>query len=162
VKILLQRVINARVELENQVVASIGMGLLAYVGVGPSDLPEDAMWLANKVAGLRIFEDSQGKMNLCVRDVKGGVLAIPNFTLMGDARKGRRPSFGDSADPKHAGVLFDFFLIELKSRVDQVAGGLFGKHMIIENRSDGPVNIIIDSPLGNTSQSKDQAKNKHK
>jgi len=137
------------------------MGLVAYIGVGPSDRSEDAVWLASKVAGLRIFEDSQGKMNLCVRDVRGGVLAVPNFTLMGDARRGRRPSFGDSADPNHARELFDIFLLELKSRVDQVASGLFGRDMIIENRSDGPVNIIIDSPAVNAPKPKDKAKNKH-
>lgn len=143
---VIQRVLSARVTAHGEVVGQIGQGLLVYVGVATTDGPADADYLAEKVANLRIFPDEQGKMNLSVQDVRGGVLAVPNFTLLADVRKGRRPAFVKAAPPDRAEPLHEAFISGLRSRGCTVAQGEFGAHMLIDNLADGPVNIVLDSP----------------
>ena len=143
---LVQRVRRAQVEVGSAVVGSIGPGLVVYLGVGRSDTHAHARRLAEKVAGLRIFEDESDKLNRSVRDVNGGVLAIANFTLMADARKGRRPAFVDAAAPDQAEPLYGAFVQALVELCSQVATGKFRTHMIIRSEADGPVNIVLDVP----------------
>ena len=143
---IVQRVAHAEVEVDSAQVGRIDRGLLVYLGVGVDDGPEDARRLADKVARLRIFADGQGKMNLSVRDVGGGVLAIPNFTLMADARKGRRPAFVAAAGPQQAEPLYEVFLDALRDLGCEAAAGKFRAHMDIRSTADGPVNIILEMP----------------
>jgi len=131
---------------EGQVAGRIERGLLVYVGVGTGDTPADAERLAEKVAFLRIFPDAEGKLNLSVRDVRGGVLVVPNFTLLADARKGRRPAFDRAAPADQARPLHDAFVQALRRHVGTVAAGVFGANMIIRSAADGPVNILMDWP----------------
>lgn len=142
---VIQRVQRAKVCVNGQTAGSIEQGLLVYVGVGPSDDEGDAAKLADKIAFLRIFEDEQGKMNRSVQDVRGGVLAVPNFTLYADARKGRRPAFTAAAAPQVAVRLFEAFVAALKVAGCSVASGIFGAHMEISSLADGPVNILYDT-----------------
>jgi len=142
---VIQRVHWAQVEVQGQVVGRIEQGLLVYVGIGVADSHADAQWLAEKTAHLRVFPDSQGRLNVSVQDARGGVLAISNFTLMGDARKGRRPSFDAAAPAEKAGPLHEAFLEHLRQNGCAVATGVFGAEMIIRSAAAGPVNIIIDS-----------------
>jgi D-tyrosyl-tRNA(Tyr) deacylase len=144
-KALLQRVIKASVTVDGQIVGRIGPGLVALVGVAAGDTPEDAQYLAHKTAGLRIFSDSEGKFNLSVQDIKGSVLAVSQFTLLADARKGRRPSFTDAAPPAPAEALFSNFVTELQSEGLEVETGRFQTHMLVEIHNDGPVTIALDS-----------------
>jgi D-tyrosyl-tRNA(Tyr) deacylase len=129
-----------------QVVGRIDAGLLVYVGVAPTDTPADAEKLADKLAHLRILEDADGKMNRSVRDVGGGILAVPNFTLLADARKGRRPAFDGAARPESAEPLFDAFLDALRGQGCTVASGQFGAHMTIRSDAAGPVNLVVEMP----------------
>ncbi|MCE5326877.1 MAG: D-tyrosyl-tRNA(Tyr) deacylase [Planctomycetaceae bacterium] len=148
-RLLIQRVLWARVEVQGRNVGHIENGLLIYVGVAAGDLARPAQWLplADKVAQLRIFEDDAGKMNLNVQDRTGGaVLVVPNFTLLADARKGRRPSFDAAAPADEGQQVLDQFVQALKAAGLDVAQGQFGADMLIENEADGPVNVIIDSP----------------
>ena len=142
---VIQRVQRAKVCVNAQTAGSIEQGLLVYVGVGPLDSEADAARLADKIAFLRIFEDDQGKMNRSVQDVRGGVLAVPNFTLYADARKGRRPAFTAAAAPQVAVRLFEAFVAALKVAGCSVASGIFGAHMEISSLADGPVNILYDT-----------------
>jgi len=139
------RVEQAQVAVDGEVVGAIGRGLLVYVGVFGGDVAADADWLAEKLTALRVFGDDDGKMNRSVAEVAGGVLLIPNFTLAGRTRKGTRPSFTDAAAPPHAAPLFDRLATRCAERV-AVATGVFGAHMIIDARFDGPVTVIVDSP----------------
>lgn len=143
---LVQRVAWAEVAVEGRVVGRIESGLLVYVGVGAGDRPEDAAWLAGKVAGLRIFRDEAGKLNRSVREVGGAVLAISNFTLLGDARKGRRPAFVAAAPAEAARPLHEAFLAALRAEGVPVATGVFQAEMAVRSEAAGPVNIVIDSP----------------
>jgi len=145
---LVQRVSSAQVEVDDVLVGRIGRGLLVYLGVGQADAPGEAGKLAEKIHGLRIFEDDGGDMNLSVQDVQGDVLVVPNFTLMADARKGRRPSFAAAARPQQAEPIYDELVAALKSFGGHVACGAFGKHMTIRSVADGPVNIIVEFPPG--------------
>ncbi len=142
-KAVAQRVRWAEVEVEGRVVGRIGHGLLVYAGVGVGDTAAEAARLADKVAHLRIFEDAGGKLNLSVQDVKGGVLAISNFTLMGDARKGRRPAFTDAAAPADAQPVFDAFVAGLRAAGVPAEQGVFRATMHIRSEADGPVNILL-------------------
>jgi D-aminoacyl-tRNA deacylase len=144
-KALLQRVTQASVTVENEIVGSIGPGLVALVGVANGDTLQDAQFLAQKTAGLRIFSDAQGKFNLSVQDVSGSVLAVSQFTLLADARKGRRPSFTDAAPPVLAEELFNSYIAALKSTGLKVESGRFQTHMLVEILNDGPVTIALDS-----------------
>ena len=142
---VVQRVSEASVTVEGRVTGSIGAGLCVLVGVGTSDSAADARWLADKVVDLRIFEDEQGKMNRSVADVGGGVVVISQFTLLGDARKGNRPGFGDAAPPEEANALYEAVCGHLRGRGLGVATGVFRAHMEVELVNDGPVTILLDS-----------------
>jgi len=143
---LVQRVAWAEVEADGQVAGRIEEGLLVYVGIGAGDSAGDADWLAEKVANLRIFEDEADKLNRSVRDVRGGVMVVSNFTLLADARKGRRPELAAAAPAEHAGPLHEAFLDALDRQGVRVETGLFGAKMAVRSQAAGPVNIIIDSP----------------
>ncbi len=143
---VIQRVRLASVAVDGETVGRIEQGLLVYIGVATTDGAADADYLAEKVANLRIFPDKQGKMNLSVQDVRGGVLAVPNFTLLADARKGRRPAFVKAAPPEQAEPLQEAFVSGLRDRGCPISRGVFGAHMLIDSLADGPVNIVLDSP----------------
>ncbi len=144
-KIVLQRVKNASVSIDGGRISGIGPGLLLLVGVARGDGEDEADWLADKVAGLRVFADSEGKMNLDVREAGGEVLAVSQFTLLADTRKGKRPSFVDAASPEEAQALFDYFCERLRSAgVESVETGSFGAMMEVELVNDGPVTIILE------------------
>ena len=142
---VVQRVRSARVLVEGRVAGEIGVGLLVLLGVTHTDTPEDVTFLANKVAGLRIFEDANGRMNLSIADVSGSVLVVSQFTLYGDCRKGRRPSFDAAARPDQARTLYEAFVAETRRPGVPVASGVFQAHMQVELLNDGPVTLILDS-----------------
>jgi D-tyrosyl-tRNA(Tyr) deacylase len=144
-KVVLQRVSEARVTVEGKVVGEIGTGLMLLVGVGQDDGEPDLIWMADKLAGLRIFEDDAGKMNLSIEDVKGAILSVSQFTLYGDCRKGRRPNFMAAARPELAESLYRQFNERLRSRGLQVETGRFGAMMDVSLVNDGPVTLILDS-----------------
>lgn len=142
---VIQRVSRARVLVGEDIVGEIGAGLLALIGVAGDDGPADVAYVAGKIRGLRIFDDEQGKMNRCVAEVGGSVLAVSQFTLYGDTRKGRRPSF-DRAAPADAGrVLFDAVVAELRAAGLAVHTGTYRAHMRVDLVNDGPVTILVDS-----------------
>ena len=140
---LVQRVVWAEVEVEGKIVGKIGSGLLVYQAVGVGDTEAQAAQLAQKVANLRIFEDGQEKLNLSVRDIRGGVLAIPNFTLLADASRGRRPEFSPAAPASEAEPIYEAFVEGLRQAGCRPEQGLFGAHMHIQSQADGPVNVMI-------------------
>lgn len=142
---VIQRVSHARVRVENRVVGEIGTGLLVLLGVGQQDDQAAAAYLAEKIVGLRIFEDATGKMNLNLTDVGGGVLAVSQFTLYGDCRKGRRPGFSAAAPPETARDLYHYFIEYLKHRQIPVASGIFQASMEVELVNSGPVTLLLDS-----------------
>jgi D-tyrosyl-tRNA(Tyr) deacylase len=143
---VLQRVSRARVTIAGQTAGSIDRGLLVLLGVAPDDTPQRAAWLADKVVGLRIFADDEGKMNRSVVEAGGGVLVVSQFTLFGDCRKGRRPSFLGAAGPETAVPLYEAFLDAVRALGVPVATGRFGADMQVELVNDGPVTLILDSP----------------
>ncbi len=144
-RIVLQRVKNASVTVAEELVSEIGDGLLLLVGVGQEDTEAEADWLAEKVAGLRVFGDEEGKMNLGVRETSGEVLAVSQFTLLADTRKGKRPSFVKAADPEKAGPLFDYFCEKLRGvGIGSVKKGRFGAMMDVALTNDGPVTIVLE------------------
>lgn len=144
-RLVIQRVTRGSVTVDDEIVGEIEKGYVILVGITHDDTTETAEWLANKVAGLRLFEDNEGKMNRSLLDVDGGVLAVSQFTLYGDARKGRRPSFTDAASPAIAEPLFNQFVELLHhSGIKHVATGVFGAMMHVEIQNDGPVTIILD------------------
>jgi D-tyrosyl-tRNA(Tyr) deacylase len=145
VRIVLQRVKNASVEVAGERVSEIGAGLLLLVGVARDDGEGEAGWLAEKVVGLRIFNDESGKMNLGVGDVGGEILAVSQFTLLADTRKGKRPSFIGAAQPEEAEPLFDYFCERLRAAgVASVKTGRFGAMMDVALVNDGPVTIVLE------------------
>jgi D-aminoacyl-tRNA deacylase len=145
VRIVLQRVKSTSVTVGEERISEIGAGLLLLVGVAQGDGEAEADWLAEKVAGLRIFNDEEGKMNLSVRDVGGEVLAVSQFTLLADTRKGKRPSFIRAAPPEEAEHLFDYFCERLREAgVTSVRTGSFGAMMDVALVNDGPVTIILE------------------
>lgn len=141
---LLQRVSRAQVSVAGEVVGAIGPGFVVLLGVTHSDTKAEADWLANKIAGIRLFEDAEGKMNAALADVDGSVLVVSQFTLYGDARKGRRPSFTDAARPEHAEPLVDYFVEQLRRLGLIVATGIFGAAMDVEIHNDGPVTLMVE------------------
>lgn len=144
-KIVLQRVKEASVTVTGETVAAIGPGLLLLVGIAQGDGQAEAGWLAEKVTGLRIFADEAGKMNLSVRDIGGGILAVSQFTLLADTRKGKRPSFIRAAQPEEAEPLFDRFCEKLAAAgVETVEKGVFGAMMDVALVNDGPVTIVLE------------------
>lgn len=142
---VVQRVNSASVEVEGNIVGQIGKGLLIFLGVGKDDDIKDLDYLADKVLGLRIFQDENNKMNLSLNDIKGQSLIISQFTLYGDVRKGKRPSFTDSANPDMAEKYYLNFIEKIKDAGIIAESGIFGADMKIELVNDGPVTIIIDS-----------------
>ena len=142
---VLQRVREARVRVDGRVVGEIGPGTLALVGVAKDDGPEDVAYLAAKIRDVRIFEDADGKMNLALADAGGSILAVSQFTLYGDMRRGRRPSFDRAAGADAGRLLFDTLVLELRSTGLRVATGVFQAHMEVELVNDGPVTILLDS-----------------
>jgi D-tyrosyl-tRNA(Tyr) deacylase len=145
VRVVLQRVKNASVTVGDERVSEIGAGLLLLVGVAVGDGEAEADWLAQKISGLRIFNDGEGKMNLSVRDVEGEVLAVSQFTLLADTRKGKRPSFVGAAPPEEAEPLFDYFCERLREAgAGPVKTGVFGAMMDVGLVNDGPVTIILE------------------
>jgi D-aminoacyl-tRNA deacylase len=143
---VIQRVSRAAVRVAGESVAEIGPGLVVLVGVGQGDQGTDADWLAAKIFHLRIFEDADGKMNRSVVDAEGEVLVVPQFTLYGDARKGRRPSWAAAAPPEEAERQVEAFALALESLGARVRRGAFRQHMEVELVNDGPVTILLDSP----------------
>ena len=143
-RVLLQRVSSASVTVDGQVVGAIDGGYVLLLGVTHDDTQDKARWLANKVAGLRLFPDSEGKMNLSLFDVEGSVLVVSQFTLYGDARKGRRPSFTDAARPEQAEPLVEFFAGQLRQRGLRVESGVFGAMMLVNIHNDGPVTLMLE------------------
>jgi D-tyrosyl-tRNA(Tyr) deacylase len=143
-KVVLQRVTRASVAIAGRRVGAIETGFLLLAGFTHGDTPEQAVWMAEKVAGLRIFSDPEGKMNLALADVGGAVLVVSQFTLYGDSAKGRRPSFIDAARPEHAIPLYERFCAELRARGLRVDTGEFGAEMQVELINDGPVTLILE------------------
>lgn len=143
-RVVVQRVTSASLSIEGQEHARIGPGLVLLAGFSPADGPADLAWMADKIAGLRIFSDSEGRMNLPVAHIGGEVLAVPNFTLYGDCRKGRRPGFSAAAAPEIATALFSAFVAEL-ARLVPTKSGVFGAHMHVSLTNDGPVTLLLDT-----------------
>ncbi len=139
------RVAWARVVVDGEIVGEVGRGLLVLVGVTHDDGPAEAAWLADKVAGLRVFDDGEGRMNRSLAEVGGGALVVSQFTLYGDARKGRRPSYVDAARPEQAEPLVGAVVEGLAAAGVKVATGRFRAHMTVESAGDGPVTILLDS-----------------
>ena len=142
---VVQRVSRGAVRVDRQVVGEVGHGLVVLLGVAAGDGPDDARWTADKLAQLRIFEDEAGKMNRSVQDVGGSVLLVSQFTLLGDARKGNRPSFVGAAPPEPANALYEEVVALLRARGVPVATGVFRAHMEVELVNDGPVTLLLDS-----------------
>lgn len=142
---VIQRVASAQVRVDGQVVGQIGQGFLVLLGIAHADGDEEALYLARKITGLRVFEDNDGKMNLALGDVGGSVLAVSQFTLYGEVRKGRRPSFIDAARPEHAEPLYQRFCRMLAAEGVAVQQGVFQAHMEISLVNDGPVTIWMDT-----------------
>lgn len=143
-RILLQRVSRARVMVDGETIAQIGPGLVLLVGVAPHDQQDQARYLADKIAHLRIFEDQDGKMNRSILDVGGEAIVVSQFTLFADTRKGRRPSFTDAAKPQIAEPLVEQFAAFLTELGVPTQNGEFGAHMLVEITNDGPVTIILE------------------
>jgi D-tyrosyl-tRNA(Tyr) deacylase len=142
---VVQRVTQARVEVADQIVGEIGAGLLVLLAVARDDTPADADYLADKIANLRIFEDDDRKMNRSVLDIGGAILVVSQFTLYGDVRRGRRPSYSDAAEPEKANQLYQYFAGQLRSLGLKVETGVFQAMMKVSLTNDGPVTILIDS-----------------
>jgi len=143
-RVVLQRVTRGSVSIGGQVTGSIQRGFVLLVGFTHSDTPDQVVWMAEKVTGLRVFSDAEGKMNLALGDVGGEVLVVSQFTLYGDAEKGRRPSFITAARPEQAIPLYEKFIAELKMRGLTVATGEFGADMQVELVNDGPVTLMLE------------------
>lgn len=142
---VMQRVRNAQVSVDGNVVGRINAGLLVYLGVGKDDGEADAVFIADKITNLRIFADSNDKMNLSVKDAAGGVLIVSNFTLFGDCRKGRRPDFDMAAEPVQAERLYEKVVELVKAEGLEVQKGVFAAYMDVTASNDGPINFLIDS-----------------
>ena len=141
---LIQRVSQASVSVDGRIAGRIGRGFVVLLGVTHTDSTAEARWLSGKIAGLRVFDDEAGKMNRSLSDVEGELLVISQFTLYGDAQKGRRPSFTDAAGPDVAEPLVDTFIGFLREAGFKVATGVFGAHMDVELHNDGPVTLMIE------------------
>jgi D-tyrosyl-tRNA(Tyr) deacylase len=142
---VLQRVSRAKVTVEGETVGRIGRGILVLLGVAGSDTEKDAIYLLEKTLNIRIFEDAAGRMNLSLLDVKGELLVVSQFTLYGDTRKGRRPSFIEAAAPEKANSLYELFTSEARKQIEMVQTGRFQAMMSVELINDGPVTILLDS-----------------
>jgi D-tyrosyl-tRNA(Tyr) deacylase len=142
---VIQRVTKASVEVEEKIIGEIASGVLVLLGVSDGDQTTDADYLADKIINLRIFNDEQGKMNLSLMDKGGAMLVVSQFTLLGDARKGRRPSYIEAATPEQANLLYEYFVAQVRSKGIQVETGIFQAMMQVSLINDGPVTILLDS-----------------
>jgi D-aminoacyl-tRNA deacylase len=142
---VVQRVSRARVTVREQVTGKIDRGLLVLIGIGAADSEADADYLADKISGLRIFEDEHGKMNLSLSEIAGSVLAVSQFTLYGDVRRGKRPSFDAAAPPEKARMLYEYFVQRIRAAGLRCETGRFQEMMQVELVNDGPVTILLDS-----------------
>ena len=143
-KLIIQRVKNASVEVKNEIVGKIGQGFLVLLGVGPEDTNETVNFLVQKLVKLRIFEDSNQKMNLNIKDVNGELLIVSQFTLYADCSSGNRPSFTNAAEPIKANKLYEYFIEKCKLENIKVEHGIFGEDMQVKLLNDGPVTIILE------------------
>lgn len=144
-RVVVQRVSHASVVVESKVVGEIGEGLLVFLGITHEDTEKDINYLVDKIINLRIFEDDDQKMNLSLLDIKGGILLVSQFTLYGDCRKGRRPSYDKAAKPESAEKIYEKFAEKLKEKVDKLKTGKFGANMKVNLANSGPVTILLDS-----------------
>ena len=145
-KVVIQRVVKASIDINNHPHASIGKGMLILIGIQVDDTYEDIEWLSNKICHLRIFDDENGVMNRSIRDIKGEILAVSQFTLMARTKKGHRPSYIDAAQPEISIPLYEQFIQSLQQELQQdIKTGLFGADMQVNLINDGPVTIVIDS-----------------
>lgn len=144
-RVVIQRVSQATVTVDGQIVGEIGNGLLALLGVSIDDTEKDALYLLEKTLNLRIFEDADEKMDLSLLDIKGELLVVSQFTLYGDARRGRRPSFIEAAPPETANRLYEFFVAEARKQISKVETGKFQAMMDVSLVNSGPVTILLDS-----------------
>lgn len=144
-RLVVQRVKEARVTIKDEIVGEIGKGLLLFLGIGQEDTQEDVDYLLDKVLHLRIFPDDQGKFNLSLTDIQGALLVVSQFTLFGDCRKGRRPSFSTAAPPALAESVYELFIEKARSRGISVAHGRFQEMMDVQLINDGPVTLLLDS-----------------
>jgi len=142
---VIQRVTRASVTIDGEVVGEIGNGLVVLLGIARDDTRDDADYLAPKIVALRIFDDAEGRMNVSVKDIDGGLLVVSQFTLYGDVRRGLRPSWSDAAAPEIAEPLYDYFVESSRKLLGRVATGSFRKMMQVELVNDGPVTILLDS-----------------
>ncbi|WP_456278160.1 D-aminoacyl-tRNA deacylase [Bacillus sp. AK128] len=144
-RVIVQRAKNASVTVNHETVGKISNGFMLLVGVTHSDTSEDAVYVADKIANLRVFEDDQGKMNHSLLDIEGAVLSVSQFTLYGDCRKGRRPNFMEAAKPDHASIIYEAFNDELRNKGIHVETGTFGAMMDVQLTNVGPVTLIVES-----------------
>lgn len=142
---VVQRVASARVSVDGKVAGSIEKGLCVFIGVAQDDSEREVEWMAGKIANLRIFEDAAGKMNLSLLEEKGAMLVVSQFTLYGDCRKGRRPSFASACEPEKANRIYEDFIRSVSSKGITVATGVFQASMRVEIHNDGPVTLILDT-----------------
>lgn len=142
---VVQRVTKSKVTVDSEITGSINSGLMVLIGVEEGDTQQDAEYIADKVSGLRIFEDENEKMNLSVKDIGGDILAVSQFTLLGDARKGKRPSFTKAAPPDDADALYRKVIEAITDKGIHVEEGVFQTHMVVDIQNDGPVTILLDS-----------------
>jgi D-aminoacyl-tRNA deacylase len=142
---VVQRVTRASVKIDEEIVGEIGNGLVVLLGIAPDDTKEDADYVAQKIVALRIFDDAEGRMNISLKDINGGLLVVSQFTLYGDVRRGLRPSWSDAAPPEIAEPLYDYFVETSRKLLRRVETGSFRKMMQVELVNDGPVTILVDS-----------------
>lgn len=144
-KSVIQRVDRAKVSVEDKVISRIGKGILVFLGIEKGDIHNDADYLLEKIINLRIFEDTEGKMNISLFDIMGDMLIVSQFTLLADCRKGRRPSFICAEEPEKAKILYEYFIDKAKEKLKHVGNGEFQAMMKIESINDGPVTMLLDS-----------------
>jgi D-aminoacyl-tRNA deacylase len=142
---VVQRVTRASVTIDEEIVGEIGNGLVVLLGIAPDDTKQDADYVVQKIVALRIFDDAEGRMNISVKDINGGLLVVSQFTLYGDVRRGLRPSWSDAAPPEIAEPLYDYFVETSRKLLGRVETGSFRKMMQVELVNDGPVTILVDS-----------------
>ncbi|MBQ6370469.1 MAG: D-tyrosyl-tRNA(Tyr) deacylase [Firmicutes bacterium] len=142
---VVQKVTSSSVSVDGEVKGSIGAGFNVLIGVETGDTEKDAVYIADKITGLRIFEDEEDKLNLSIEDIGGEILAISQFTLLADARKGRRPGFTKAARPEEANALYQAVIARIREKGIHVEEGVFQTHMVVDIRNDGPVTILLDS-----------------